>query len=118
MFDSELREQQRQLRDISYKIQSKINLHERELAALQKKYDNANGRVEEKIDSLLKNFNNDINNNVLKLKKVLSEILKTYEKDILQIEENILQNINEARIEFDDKYNEKLNELILFKGGI
>nr|WP_322958916.1 hypothetical protein [Mycoplasmopsis canis]WQQ12325.1 hypothetical protein RRG48_02990 [Mycoplasmopsis canis] len=54
MFDSELREQQRQLRDISYKIQSKINLHERELAALQKKYDNANGRVEEKIDSLLK----------------------------------------------------------------
>nr|WP_322958917.1 hypothetical protein [Mycoplasmopsis canis]WQQ12326.1 hypothetical protein RRG48_02995 [Mycoplasmopsis canis] len=55
---------------------------------------------------------------MLELKKILSKILKTYEKDILQIEENILQNIDEARIEFDDKYNEKLNELILFKGGI
>lgn len=118
MFESELREEQKMLRELQYNVRRVISIYERNLQTIIKNFSKVDGAAEKEIEKLLKELDANINDMIKSFIKSADAKLKDYQKIIDEEEKKALEYFEDYKNRNAREFNSTLDSLIMFKGEL
>jgi len=118
MFESELREEQKMLRELQDNVRRVISAYERNLQTINKNFSKVDGVAEKEIEKLLKELETNIKDMIKSFRKSADAEMKDYQKMIDEEEKKALKYLEDYKNRSISEFNNTLDSLIMSKGEL
>lgn len=118
MFESELREEQRNLQRLQSEVRLTISRYESRLLDLKKNFDRANGSAEKQIQELLGEFKSNIDSIIKDFERQIDKELTMQRNSVSEQESNAIKYLHEYKDRCAKEYLIKAKSLIAIKGEL
>ncbi|MCI7095468.1 MAG: hypothetical protein MR909_05765 [Clostridiales bacterium] len=118
MFESDLREEQRNLQRLQSEVRQTVSRYESRLRDLKKQFDKANGSAEKQIQQLLAEFKSNIDSIIKDFERQIDKDLSMQRNSISEQESNAIRYLHEYKDKCERDYLLKAKSLVATKGEL
>lgn len=118
MFENELREEEKAIRELQNNVRGVILNYESQLKTIQRDFSKVNGVTEKKIDDLILELEKSVETMLKDFKKSVSNQDKEYKEMISKQEQETLKTLEDYKKNAYSTYKFKLENLFVVKGEL
>ena len=118
MFETELKDEEKAIRDLQNNVRRVIFGYESQLKTIQNDFSKVNGVAEQKIDDLISELEKNIETMLKDFKKSVSDQGKEYKEMISKQEQETLKALEYYKKNAYSTYKSKLASLFVVKGEL